>query len=68
MNYQLPNKYAQLGFYISNLSERTFALKYYDNTIIVFSSDFDLQDDFVEQVCESYYRMVSDVIKYGLKL
>ena len=68
MNYQLPEKYSHLGFYISNLSERTFALKYHDNTILVFNSDFDLQDDFVDLVCDSYYRMVSDAIKDGLRL
>ena len=68
MNYQLPDKYAQLGFHISNISERTFALKYQDSTILVFNPDFDLQDDFVGFVCESYYRMVSAAIKDGLKL
>jgi hypothetical protein len=68
MNYPLPEKYSKLGFHISNLSERTYALKYHDNTILVFNSDFDLQDDFVDFVCESYYRMVSAAIKDGLKL
>ena len=67
MNNQLSEKYAKLGFHITKLDESTFSLKYQDHTILVFNSNFELEDDFIERICESYYRMVSEAIKHGLK-
>jgi hypothetical protein len=66
-NNLLPEKYAQLGFHITRLDENTLSLKFLENTILVFNSKFELGDDFIDVVCESYYRLVSDGVKHGLK-
>jgi hypothetical protein len=68
VNDLLPEKYAQLGFHISNLGEHSYTVKYRDNTIVIFDSDSDLGDCFIETVCESYVSMISDAAKAGLDI
>jgi hypothetical protein len=56
--YQLPEEYAQMGFYISGFGRNSMALKHSDRTIFVFNTGTDMRDDFVRRLCECYVRIV----------
>ncbi len=68
INYQLPEKYTQIGFNISRLGDKSSALQHHGRTIFVFGSDLDLRDDFIGLLCDSYVCLTSDATGMGLSL
>ncbi len=58
--YQIPEEYAQRGFYISEFGRNSLALKHGDRAIFVFNSRTDMRDEFVSRICECYARRVRE--------
>ena len=57
-NVILPQKYASLGFTVSNFGNKSLALRRQDKVIFVFDSALNIrvEDDFVGHLCELYLK------------
>ena len=59
-NFDLPEKYVDLGFELSKVGEKSLALKCRNNLIFIFVSGIDAREGFVSRLCDCYLNLASD--------
>jgi hypothetical protein len=53
----VPKKYAELGFEISRFGAKSQALKFDEKPIFVFDANANLDNGFVEHICDIYLKI-----------
>jgi hypothetical protein len=56
-NFVLPQKYVDLGFELSEVGEKSVALRCRNNLVFVFVSGIDAGDGFVSRLCDWYLKI-----------
>jgi hypothetical protein len=55
-DFDLPQKYADLGFELSKVGEQSIALRCRDNLVFIFTSGIDAREGFVSRLCDCHMK------------
>jgi hypothetical protein len=59
MNFDLPQKYVNLGFRMSKFGEKSLALKCEDRIVFVFGPGSEVRESFVSRICDCHLKLAS---------
>jgi hypothetical protein len=57
-NFDIPKKYTDMGYDLSKVGEKSLALRFQGNLIILFS-DIDASEGFVSRLCDCHLKGAS---------
>jgi hypothetical protein len=64
-NFNLPEKYAEMGYELSKVGDKSLALRFQGHLIMLFSG-IDASDGFVSRLCDCHLKSTSNekIISY----